>query len=367
MTGTSIDALDAAAVRIRGTGLAMRAEFVAGATRGLGSLATGLRELAEQRPMTAGAIAGLSREFALLHAGLVADLLASARIDRSSVELVSVHGQTVFHQPPVSWQMFSPAVLAHELGLAVVSDLRGADLAAGGQGAPITPLADWVFFRGASSTAVVNLGGFCNITLLGPDDPASSAGSVASIRGFDLCACNHLLDTLARELLGKPYDAGGAAALAGRAEPGATRELAELLSRQARSGRSLGTGDELGLFIQRRRHSTSPGDLCAAACAALGACIGAACAGAPRVLLAGGGTRNAALLNAITGACVGGASTTDAAGLPAEFREAAHMGVLGALCADGVPITLPGVTRPAGPAPVAGVWAGLGRGAPERT
>ncbi|MBY0263250.1 MAG: anhydro-N-acetylmuramic acid kinase, partial [Phycisphaerales bacterium] len=322
MTGTSLDGLDAAIVRIRGSGLAMRAEFVAGVSESLGPPAARLRDLAEQVPMSAGAIASLSREFALLHAGVVQELLRSSGIERSRVSLVSVHGQTVFHQPPASWQMFSPAVLAHELGVPVVTDLRGADLAAGGQGAPITPLADWVFFRADESTAIVNLGGFCNITLLGSDDAADPGASVAGIRGFDLCACNHLLDTLARVLLGKPYDAGGAAALAGTPEPEALGELSRLLEGQSRSGRSLGTGDELGAFIQRRRNGVSAADLCATACAALGSRIAAACGESGRVLLAGGGTRNVALLNAIERACAGRVSETDAAGLPAEFREA---------------------------------------------
>lgn len=359
MTGTSLDGLDAAIVRVRGVGLAMRAEFVAGASETLGPLAGRLRDLADQVPMSAGAIASLSREFALLHARVVADLLRSSGLDRARVSLVSVHGQTVFHQPPASWQVFSPAVLAHELGVPVVSDLRGADLAAGGQGAPITPLADWVFFRADEPTAIVNLGGFCNITLLGSHDAADPGASVAGIRGFDLCACNHLLDTLARELLGRPYDAGGAAALAGTPEPEALGELSRLLEGQSRSGRSLGTGDEMGAFIERwRRGGASAADLCATACTALGSRIAAACGDASRVLLAGGGTRNVALLSAIERACAGRVSATDAAGLPAEFREAAHMGVLGALCADGVPITLPAVTGVRGPAPVAGVWAG---------
>lgn len=358
MTGTSLDGLDAAIVRISGSGLAMRAEFVAGVSGTLGPLAPRLRALAEQVPMSAGAIASLSREFALLHADVVRALLRSSGIERGRVSLVSVHGQTVFHQPPASWQMFSPAVLAHELGVPVVTDLRGADLAAGGQGAPITPLADWVFFRADEPTAIVNLGGFCNITLLGSDDAADPLASVSRIRGFDLCACNHLLDTLARELLGKPYDAGGTEALTGTPEPGALVELKGLLESQSRAGRSLGTGDELGAFIQRRRDRVSAADLCATACAALGARIADACGDAGRVLLAGGGTRNVALLNAIARACAGRVDATDAAGLPVEFREAAHMGVLGALCNDGVPITLSAATGVRGLAPVAGVWAG---------
>lgn len=358
MTGTSIDALDAALVRVHGGGLEMRPEFVRGVSRPLGDLAPRLRRLAEQVPTTAGAIAALARDFALLHADAVRNLLSQAGLGSGDVSLVSVHGQTVFHQPPVSWQLFSAPVLAHALGIPVVTDLRGADLAAGGQGAPITPLADWVFFRSGTPTAIVNLGGFCNITLL-PGAADDHAASPEGVRGFDLCACNHVLDTLARELLGKPFDAGGRTALGGTPDPEAVHAIHAMLERQSRSGRSLGTGDELMAFIDAWRRRGTPADLCAAACAAIGSLIGHACRDHPRVLLAGGGTRNAALARAIGAACGARVSTTDDAGLPAEFREAAHMGVLGTLCADGVPITLPAVTRTPDPAPIAGVWAGL--------
>src|SRR5690349_11659226 len=132
MTGTSIDALDASLVEIDGHGLAMRAKPVRNLTRDLGDLAPRLRALAEQQPMTAGQIAAIARDFALLHASAILELLAGEKAD-----LICVHGQTVFHQPPLSWQLMQPAPIAQAVGCPVVYDLRQADLAAGGQGAPI--------------------------------------------------------------------------------------------------------------------------------------------------------------------------------------------------------------------------------------
>lgn len=351
MTGTSLDGIDCALVEIDGRGLAMKPRFVRGTSGSLGDLAPGLRALAEQKPMTAGEIAKLSREFALLHAREVNALLGGEKC-----ELICVHGQTVFHAPPVSWQMFNPAVLAHETGIDVVCDLRAADLAAGGQGAPITPLADWVWLRSATELRVIlNLGGFANATILPRDEGPEC---IARILGMDICACNHVLDGVARMALGRPYDEDGAAAATGRVDPAARDELMAILSRQASGGRSLGTGDEAigaGGWAERWRGKLGASGICAAACAAVGGAIRAALGrhDAASVLVAGGGAMNRTLLAHI-GANV---ERTDGHGLPGAYREAAEMAVLGALCRDGVPITLPGVTHVPVPAPVSGVWA----------
>lgn len=374
MTGTSIDGIDVAVAEIIGSGLAMRVRLLASVSMELdgrhGPLATELRQIAEQVPLAAGQVADVSRRFALLHAEAVRAAAAKAQV---RLDLVVPHGQTVFHRPPVSWQMFSPAVLARELGVPVVSDLRAADLAAGGQGAPITPLADWVMFRsvregtgdGASegSTAVINLGGFANFTVLPPGGPER-------ICAGDICACNHVLDQLARGRLGAAFDRDGAAAMGGRADAVLGAELEAICGAQARGGRSLGTGDEVQRWIDRALGSELSGpDVCATACGAIGAVIGRAVAGAAAgsgaelgaVLLFGGGARNAAVAGAIgrvVGEAGGRVRPGESTGVGAGEREALAMAVLGALCQDRVAITLPQVTGlpPGVAAPVAGVW-----------
>lgn len=357
MTGTSIDSLDAALVRIDGTGLGMHAAFVRGVTRPLGDLAPRLRALAEQRPTTAGDIAALARDFSLFHADAIAALVAETG---THPDLIAAHGQTIFHSPPVSWQLFNPAVLAGAAGVPVVCDLRAADLARGGQGAPITPLADWVLFRHERERrAVVNLGGFCNVTIM-PASPTGDHSGVDRVTGTDVCACNHLLDGLARRLMHKPYDDGGAGALSGTVHGDALEDLSGVLTSQTRSGRSLGTGDELGEWVSRFRARVSAEDLAATACDGLGQTIarrlGDGDAPPDRVLLAGGGVHNAALVAAIRGWCSAKVDRVDDHGVPASYREAAEMAVLGALSEDRVPITLRAVTGVAR-APVAGVWA----------
>lgn len=350
MTGTSIDGLDVALVAIEGTGLDLRPRFIRGLSRELGPAAAGLRDLADQRPLTAAAIARLMHDVALAHLAALRELAEGGRLD-----LVAIHGQTVYHAPPISWQLFQPAPVAHGLGAPVVHDLRAADLARGGQGAPITPLADWVALRSPSERrVVVNLGGFCNLTVL----PAG--GGIDTIAGGDVCACNQILDHLARTLLGRPYDADGAVAASAAPDADAVAAFAAALRRQASARRSLGTGDELAAAIDAFGGRLPPAVIAASACRAIAGAIAAAAAasGPPaRVLLAGGGLRNRALRAELGAACAPAAvEATDAHGVPAAYREAFAMAVLGALAQDRVAITLPGVTGVAAPAPLAGCW-----------
>lgn len=348
MTGTSLDALDIALVRASGEGLGMRVTMQAHATHDLGGLRPRLRAACDGTPMPAGEFAALAREFGSLHADAARSIAAGRSID-----LAAIHGQTIFHAPPVSWQLVNPWPLAQALGCPVVSDLRGADLALGGQGAPITPLADWVLLRHPEPTAVVNLGGFCNITWL----PGEAEGP-EGIRGADICPCNHLLDAAARAALGEPFDRDGACAREGKPDPTATDDLRALLARAEAAGRSLGTGDESVAWVTSQAARLPPATLLATVAHAIGSHIGrAATARARRVVLAGGGARNRAVVDAIERiAAPAPARPSTELGLPIEARECAEMAVLGLLAWDGVPITLPAVTRRSPGSARDGLW-----------
>lgn len=346
MTGTSIDGLDCALVEISGNGLEISAHLAEFIERPLGDLRAGLRRLADQVPMPAGEIAGLSHAFGELHAEVVAQLLRGRRVD-----LIAVHGQTVFHSPPVSWQMVNPWPIAARFGVPVVSDLRGADLASGGQGAPITPLADWVLFRGEGERAIVNLGGFCNVTLL----PVASTG-IMGIRGFDVCACNHVMDMAAQRGLGRAFDEDGAAALRGSPKGVAVEELCNALARQAGAGRSLGTGDESREWVERWGRTLAGDDLVASAAEGVARAIAARLPAGAEAVVAGGGARNAALMRSLEAALGRSIRCTDELGMPMQAREAACIAVLGTLAMDRVPITLEAVTDRRHDAPIAGAW-----------
>jgi anhydro-N-acetylmuramic acid kinase len=344
MTGTSLDAIDVAALTVDGHGLDMRVQIETQATLPLGALAPRLRAMAEQQPMTAGEIAQLGHDFSRLHITAI-----KGACGRQKPDLIAIHGQTVFHQPPLSWQFLTPAPIAWELNANVVYDLRAADIAAGGQGAPITPVADWILFRHSSERrAIVNLGGFCNVTRLPAHD------NYRHLDGGDICACNQILDRMARALLELPFDRDGQVALQGQVNEGAMADLVRQLGTQADAGRSLGTGDELGDWAGR--HALEEvSDALRTACAAIAEVIIAKCVPTDRLVVAGGGVRNRALMQELKARSPVPVVTSDELGIPATLREAASMAILGALCEDVIPITIPritGVLR----APISGSW-----------
>lgn len=355
MTGTSIDALDVAMVRISGSCFDMRGELLAFHSEPLGGLAHTLRRIASEEKLSAREIADASWALGELHASAIARVVTNRTPD-----LVCAHGQTVMHAParPLgrTWQLLQPAPIAARWRCPVVFDLRAMDVAMAGQGAPITPIADWILFRAMDRTrAIINLGGFANMTLL----PAGAAQD--SVRGFDICACNQLLDAVARDRLYAPFDKDGVAAAGGTVN----RELFEALTRQldlqARSGRSLGDGDDMAQSLRWATH-LSPRDVARTACEAIAAVIGQAVAKLPEAhrvreaFLAGGGALHPVLSAAIERAAGTPCMPLDSLGVPVHAREAVCFAVLGALCQDGVPITLPEVTGVSFPAPRAGAW-----------
>jgi 1,6-anhydro-N-acetylmuramate kinase len=345
MSGTSMDAIDAALVRIEGAGLAMKARLVHASTGTLRPLDHSMRPLARRGKATAEQFARIALMLGRAHVPVIRRALAGRAAD-----LIVVHGQTICHAPPVTWQLLNPHPIAGAFGAPVVFDLRGADVQAGGQGAPITPLADWVLLRHRTERRViVNLGGFANYTELPPQSRAAWSG----VRGGDLCVCNQLLNAIAVRFLGEPFDRGGRAALSGSVIAPLLRRLLARLARQAAAGLSLGTGDELLDILPAR---ASGPDLAATACSAIGSTLARSLRRADRLILAGGGAMNRALVRQITRDFPGSVALSDDLGVPKRYREAMEMAVLGALCQDRVPITLPAVThRPPGPL-ISGCW-----------
>ncbi len=344
-----MDGLDAAAVRIHGTGYEITAELLATASKPFESIADLFRVLADERAVLASQIVDASAALGEMHADVIEKLLADSGV--GAPDLIALHGQTVFHRPPLSWQLVNPWPVTRVADCPIVFDMRGADLIHGGQGAPITPIADYILFRGEKeSRAIINLGGFCNITILPAD------GGPADLHAFDVCACNHLLDAVARRALHQPFDEGGAAAAKGQADPHAMTDLISALAIQARADRSLGTGDEPVAWLEAWTSQLAPEDLATTAAQSLARVIADCVKETDSVLCAGGGARNTTLLRFIERAARKPVRTTDELGIPSAHRESAAIAILGALCADGVPITIPGVTGVPAPAPLSGAW-----------
>ncbi len=137
------------------------------------------------------------------------------------IGLVGLHGQTVFHEATkATWQMGEAAVLRELLGVPVVSDFRPADVAAGGQGAPLVPMLDFCLYRSKTKNRVLlNLGGIANVTAI----PAAAA--LEDVLAFDTGPANMVVDALMQASFGKLFDRGGKVAARGRVLPEVIAQL----------------------------------------------------------------------------------------------------------------------------------------------
>ena len=140
------------------------------------------------------------------------EALTAERISAADLAAVAAHGQTLFHDPPNTIQWLDPSLIAAEVGCDVVSDFRRADLAAGGQGAPLVPFADYILFRDPGKHRVLlNIGGIANLTYL----PAG--GNIEDLIAFDTGPGNSLLDDWTFARTGEPFDLNGRLAARGKA------------------------------------------------------------------------------------------------------------------------------------------------------
>lgn len=227
MSGTSIDAVDGVLARFDADGTLL--ETVATASLPIpDALRQRLTEL--QRP-SADELAGAAlaaNDLADLYADCVTSLLVQASVAPEAVTALAAHGQTVRHDPARGYtiQLLNGARLAEKSRIDTVTDLRSADIAAGGQGAPLVPVFHArVFSPPLGSTferqAIVNIGGIANITALG----AVATGD--AVIGFDTGPGNTLLDTWCEAHTGERFDRDGRWASSGRADSGL---LARMLS-----------------------------------------------------------------------------------------------------------------------------------------
>ena len=221
MSGTSLDGISAAVAR-----------FIPGVDHVSAELLA-FRSVAytrEQRDRLLRALEGTSpAEYCRLNFELgswLADaaiaVLAEAGVARDDVRAIASHGQTVWHEPGHStWQFGEPAVIAERTGIDVVSDFRVRDVAAGGQGAPLVPIADALLFHDAQRwRALQNIGGIGNVTIVPP------GGAFEGVRAFDTGPGVGVIDGVTRMLFPElPYDVDGALARRGRVCEGVVQEL----------------------------------------------------------------------------------------------------------------------------------------------
>jgi len=293
-----------------------------------------------------------ARQLVDLYAEVIAALLHASGVRASSVRAIGAHGQTVRHRPDLGYtvQINAPALLAERCGITVVADFRSRDVAAGGQGAPLVPAFHRaVFAMPGVDVAVLNLGGFANLSLLFADGRTS---------GFDTGPGNALLDHWAQRHLGQPYDAQGEWAAGGVVQADLLAQfLADpYFSRPA--PKSTGRDDFHPAWMERHlrtlKASLSPQDVQATLAAltahSVAQALLRAMPGVCNLVVCGGGARNTDLLSRLQQmlpnvTCL----LSDDRGIPAEQVEAAAFAWLSQQTLLGLPGNLPSVTGAAGP------------------
>jgi anhydro-N-acetylmuramic acid kinase len=210
MSGTSLDGVSTALVRL--TDEPLDAQLVA--------FHQDAYAPAERGQIIDAIARGGAKDLALLHvalgerfAGAVLQLLAGAKVAPGELGFVASHGQTVWHEPArATLQLGDPAVIAERLGVRVVSDFRARDVAAGGQGAPLVPLADVLLFgHPGRGRLLLNIGGMANVTW------APRRGVTAGAVAFDTGPGVAVIDAVTRSIDSSArFDAGGERARRGR-------------------------------------------------------------------------------------------------------------------------------------------------------
>lgn len=346
MSGTSLDGVDAALIETDGEGVArgvaFRGEPYSDAARAQLVAATALA-LTFDRPRASPPIVAAAELSTRIHALAVQKLLREAQVDAGAVDVIGYHGQTIAHRPDRgwTWQIGDGAALAATCGIAVVSDFRSADVAAGGQGAPLLPVYHAALVRSlAKPVAVLNLGGVANVTYVGDD---------GALIAFDTGPANGLIDTWVEAQTGERYDADGALAATGQVDETVLTAMLDNPWFDQPPPKSLDRSD----FTVQPARGLSAADGAATLTAFTAATVALALTHLPtrptRLLVAGGGRHNPTLLAMIAARTGLVPEPTDTLGWNGDALEAEGFAYMAVRTLKGLPISFPGTTGVAAP------------------
>ncbi len=371
MSGTSLDGVDAACVRVTGSGRGAQTELLGSASVEMSdALTASVLACAQASTSDVRMVTLLHAHLPHVYARAVDRALADAGLARGDLDLVGMHGQTVFHVPDAeaiagvqargTLQIGSGPTLARLVGVPVVSDFRAADMALGGQGAPLVPYFDWVRFADPDQTrGLLNLGGIANLTVLPADCDTSD------VYAFDTGPANMVVDRLMQRLFGQPYDRGGAVALSAEPDSGLLERLLRLdylhRSPPKSTGRELFDDRYVARLIEDAELSDGDGDgsrsqparaLVATLTAFTAHSIHDAYARFVRdrhplgVLIASGGGRlNRALMHTLDALFASvSVRTTDDYGVDGDMKEAICFALLASEAVSAHPTSMPGAT-----------------------
>jgi len=356
MSGSSCDGIDAALVRLVGSGPALQARCLAFETQ---PYPDALRKRLLAPPLDAHGLCGLNTELGQCFAGAAAAMQGRARTEFGvRADFVASHGHTLAHRPPGhgephpgSLQIGEAAWIAERCGIPVVSNFRPRDMAAGGQGAPLVPYGDWVLFRRPdAAVGCLNIGGIANITVVTP--------ALAGVRAFDTGPGNMPIDAVVRHMTGgaQGYDAGGALASAGRViEPLRSQLLAhpyfDMPPPKSTGWETFGAAAYLPQLAAWARAYRIE-DLVATVTDVVATSIVQAMQryatppdGLSAIIVAGGGVHNAWLMGRLAAALAPlPVQPSDTVGCPADAREAVAFAILGHETLNGAPSNVPPAT-----------------------
>jgi anhydro-N-acetylmuramic acid kinase len=346
MSGTSMDGVDAALIRTDGEQIVERLAFTGAAydeafrTELRAAMATAL---GLDRPQPQPLIDAVARDLTLRHAAAVAGVLARAGVSANDVAAIGFHGQTVAHRPERgwTWQIGDAPLLAQLTGIAVVSDFRSADVAAGGQGAPLAPAYHRALVApllAEGPIAVLNLGGVGNITWFDRDTPSDLWGS------FDTGPGNALIDDWVRAEGGLSHDAGGGIAATGSVHDDVLTSMLDLDWFDAPPPKSLDRAD----FSTGAARGLSLADGAATLTAFTAATVAEALRHVPvrprRLLVTGGGRHNMTLMRMLAERTGVPTLPVETAGWNGDALEAEAFGYLAVRSRRGLALSYPQTT-----------------------
>lgn len=364
MSGTSADGVDVAAVRIEGSATRPRLTLLAHEHIAFpAALRRAVLAAMNASSTSTAELARLNWRLGLAYAEAVKKTAESRSLH---LDLVGCHGQTLYHQASAAqyagrkfactWQAGEAQAIAAELRVPVVSNFRPADMLAGGQGAPLVPLLDYVLFADKKRGRVLqNIGGIANLTAI----PAG--GLPGAMLAFDTGPGNMVIDWLAQKLFGKPFDRNGALAARGTVIESVLKDALRHPYFKLRPPKTAGR-EQFGRayaaeFLKKcRAQSKKPNDALATATALTAETIARSYTreveprmkgGAVDFIVSGGGARNQTLMKMLAArrepqGCV--LHDSDAFGLPAEAKEAAAFALLAWCTWHRLPSNVPSAT-----------------------
>jgi len=371
MSGTSADGIDVALARISGAPPRLNAKLLAHTSVQFPpTLRREILRVAEQHPITAGALSQLNCRLGEIFAEAALAACRRFRVGPSRIALLGSHGQTIFHQgKPANFlgrpiastlQIGEPAVIAARTGITTVGDFRPADIALGGQGAPLVPYADYLLYRHPKLGRVsLNLGGIANITVL------PRVCKPQQVFAFDTGPANMLIDALVAHFTRgrRRFDENARLASQGRSLPALLDDLLRdpylKLAPPKSTGREyFGRAYLKKILALGRRHRAKPNDLIRAATIFTALSVVDALnrfvlpkTRIHQLIVSGGGAHNPLILAQLSAALPGiEVLPSSRLGVPEDAKEAFAFALLAYETFHQRPANLPSATGARGPA-----------------